>query len=255
MNQLLALDRQRVDLWLLALDEPRLIAWESRLLARLTPAERRRHDAIVVERARLEQRVTRVLVREVLSQYAPVRPDDWLFSEGAYGRPQLAGPVLAPLLEGLDFNISHTRGLVAVAISYRRVVGIDVEETGRARRTLAIADRFFAATETAALQALPPAQQPQRFVELWTLKEAYIKARGMGLRIPLGKFAFDLDAPPPIRVRFEPDLADDESLWQFELFAPSDEHLLALAIEGYAEPQVALHQRDALSILARAFDG
>ena len=84
-------------------------------------------------------------------------------------------------------------------------MGVDVEDTERSGETVEIADQFFSPLEAAALRALPADRQRARFFDYWTLKEAYIKARGMGLAIPLEQFSFLLDDwPAPIRVAFDP---------------------------------------------------
>ncbi len=109
-------------------------------------------------------------------------------------------------------------------------IGVDVEDTERKSETVGVADRFFSPREVAALHALPEAAQRGRFFDYWTLKEAYIKARGMGLAIPLDQFSFLLDGAPPIRIAFDPRLGDDAATWQFERFTLTARHRTAVAI-------------------------
>ena len=82
-----------------------------------------------------------------------------------------------------------------------------------------------------ALQALVQEEREQRFLELWTLKEAYLKARGLGISVPLRGFQFQLSDSVPPRIRFDPALlCDDPESWQFALHRPTQTHTLALAI-------------------------
>jgi 4'-phosphopantetheinyl transferase len=93
-----------------------------------------------------------------------------------------------------------------------------------------VAGRFFAPGEVRDLHALPAGEQTKVFFDYWTLKEAYIKARGFGLALPLGDFAFTLSPPAPPTISFEPALDDDPSTWQFVQDWPTQHHRLGLAV-------------------------
>lgn len=198
-------------------------------LGLLSPEERTRHARFLNERARHEYLITRALCRTVLSRYADVAPVDWRFQANEWGRPEINVPELGHL----RFNLSNTRGLIACAVALEGEIGVDVEALDRASDLLEIADRFMAAPEAAAIRALPPDAQGFRFFTYWTLKEAYIKARGMGLSIPLDKFWFLLDGEVPassgVQVVLDPDMDDDASEWSFAQLQPTDRHLLAVA--------------------------
>ena len=127
---------------------------------------------------------------------------------------------------GLHFNLAHTSGVVAMAVCRHERVGVDVEKLGSA--PLAVADRFFSAAEAAQLRSLPPDAQPRRFMRLWTLKEAYLKAVGTGLAGGLGRMSFLFDAGESFR--FERVDDTDASRWQFRQFDIGAEHVLALAV-------------------------
>ena len=170
----------------------------------------------------------RALLRLMLSRYAPVAPSAWQFRTNRYGRPELAR---VPEAAGdLRFNVSHTDGLIAVAVTRGRSIGVDVEHIDR---TLAhdIAGRFFSPAEVRDLRQYPVEAQPRVFFDYWTLKEAYIKARGMGLALPLGDFSFRLRADEPPTISFAPELGDDPARWQFAQASPSGRHRLAVAVE------------------------
>lgn len=205
----------------------------------LSPEERARRLRFHFDEHRHEYLITRALVRSTLSRYADVAPEDWQFRPNAYGRPEIAGPV-GPLgpngAPPLRFNLSNTKGLVVCAVTSGREVGVDVEYADRAVRSLEVADRFFAPSEVEALFALPQEAQGERFIMYWTLKESYIKARGMGLAIPLDHFAFVIEEGRPPSITFDPRLKDDPDAWQFSRFRPTKRHRIALAL-AKGEPQ------------------
>lgn len=175
-----------------------------------------------------EYLVTRALCRITLSRYVHRHPADWRFRVNAYGRPEIDMPGdSAPL----RFNLSNARSLVACAITRSADAGVDVEETDRPGETVGIADHFFSPTEVVALQAQPPERQRQRFFEYWTLKESYIKARGMGLSIPLDRFSFDVARPGHIDFDVDPALEDDAARWTFWQWSLDKGYLLALCAQ------------------------
>ncbi len=249
----IALSRDEVHVhctWLDGLDDPALLASYAELM---TPEERARNARYLFERSRREHLVGRALVRTTLSRYADVAPGAWRFREGERGRPEIEGPAGAPPLR---FNLSHTTGLVAVAVAFDRDVGVDVEDAARQRTTAEIADRFFSPREVADLRALPAADQRDRFFTYWTLKEAYIKAVGLGLAIPLDHFTFLLEPPGPLAIAFAPERDDDPSAWQFERWRPSARHHLAMAVRRGAGPDLRVIVRDVVPFAdARARSG
>jgi 4'-phosphopantetheinyl transferase len=190
--------------------------------------ERLAADRFYFESGRHQALITRALVRVVLSRYCELPPEEWRFVRDERGRPHVA-PDIQPV--GLPaFNLSHTRGLIACAVTGAPAIGADVEHVQKRRTSLTIADRYFAATESAALGALPPEQQTDRFFHYWTLKESYIKARGKGLALPLGDFAFAFEGERGLSVTFEPSLQDVPARWCFWLCRPSPEHLAAVCV-------------------------
>ena len=195
--------------------------------ALLSPDEHDRMARLIFERDRRRFLLTRALVRTTLSRYAGVRPADWSFIANVHGRPEILDrPRGVP---DLRFNLSHTEGLIACAVTIGREVGVDVEHIGR-RLTHDIAGRFFAPREVSDLRELPQDQQHRVFFDYWTLKEAYIKARGFGLALPLADFAFKLSPPAPPQIAFEPSLDDDAATWQFHQEWPTPLHRLGLAV-------------------------
>jgi 4'-phosphopantetheinyl transferase len=197
-----------------ALDEP---GRREAALSLLTAGERERLERYHFQRDRQLYLATRSLLRRSLSRAAGVPPGAWRFEAGAHGRPEIASP-----LSPLRFNASHTRGLVMVAVVVGRDIGVDVECVPESA-PLDVVDRSFAPAERAIVRSAPAGEQPARFAELWTLKEAYVKARGLGLSLALEGFAFQL-SPPRLVV------ADDLSDWEVESHAPTPQHRAAVCV-------------------------
>ena len=165
----------------------------------LTPDETARGARFVRARDRDAFVLARALVRTQLSRYGPTAPADWRFVTNTHQCPFVVDAQAGS--PPLQFNLSHTDGLVAVAIVRGHRIGVDVEAVTRPVLE-AVPERHFAPDEVRDLRALPAAEQPQAFFDYWTLKEAYIKARGMGLALPL-------DA---VRVRSAPRPVTDDSV-------------------------------------------
>ncbi|MGZ5450613.1 MAG: 4'-phosphopantetheinyl transferase family protein [Thermoanaerobaculia bacterium] len=195
----------------------------------LDPVEREQQSRFYFERDRLRYLVTRALVRTVLSRYADVDPKQWVFSFNSYGRPEPANE--QALAAGLTFNVSHTHAMIVLAVTKGRTVGIDVENVRAREVSIDVADRYFARAEVTALKAAPRQEQQVRFFEYWTFKESYIKARGMGLSLPLDKFAFHYPDDRAVEIAIHRDLADDPARWQFWQFRPAPEYLVAICAE------------------------
>ncbi|MEM7184494.1 MAG: 4'-phosphopantetheinyl transferase superfamily protein [Spirochaetota bacterium] len=174
--------------------------------------------------------ITRALLRSTLSQYAPTIPaQEWYFQENEYGKPFIANESLP---EPLHFNISHSKNAVVLAIARIEELGIDVEFMPRPTNFSDIAQNFFSPVEAEHLLSLPEDRQKRRFYDIWTLKEAYIKACGMGLSIPLDHFSFSFSSLEEITVGFVPERGDTPELWNFWQWMPSPEHLSSLAVKS-----------------------
>ena len=237
----------------------------------LSPAELQRCARFGHERSRLLYLSAHALLRRVLSHYTPIAPAEWQFTVGAYGKPALARPLPA---EALRFNLTHTTGMVACAVSRDCEIGVDAESIERHVELVPLARRFFSPAEADELTSFPAAGRQQRFYQYWTLKEAYIKARGAGLSIPLDSFSMllaDAEATaacqtlaaqdralPPATIRFEyaakPATTATEvpASWQFAQYLPTGSHVLALAIHKCdpTEQRIVL-QRATLAFVAQ----
>jgi 4'-phosphopantetheinyl transferase len=198
-------------------------------VAQLSPEEQERQARFRLANDRRDFAAAHALLRQALSEQEPRPPRDWIFVAGGNGKPHVA-----PGLAGrrpLSFNLAHTDGLVACAVTRDADVGIDVERIDRRTDALALADRYFSPIEIAQLERCPEDERQARFIEIWTLKEAYVKATGDGLSLPLQDFAFVFDGLASFRFVL---LAGDHSeTWHFGLFRPSDQHRLAVAVREW----------------------
>jgi 4'-phosphopantetheinyl transferase len=216
-----------VDVWVASASsiDPRDL---SRMATVLTAGEDARGARFVRACDRDAFVLTRALIRTCLSRYGPTAPGDWRFVTNAHQCPFVAADQAGT--PWLSFNVSHTDGLVALAVTRGHRVGVDVESV--ARPVLEdVPERHFAPDEVRDLRALPAAEQPHAFFDYWTLKEAYIKARGLGLALPLDQFAFTLRGAAPPSIRFAPGFEDDPARWQFWQAWPTPTHRLALVVE------------------------
>lgn len=177
--------------------------------ALLSEPERAQHQRYLRPNKQHEYLVTRVLMRTLLGRALGVAPQTLQFTCNAWGRPELQPP--API----HFNVSHTAGLVVCLVSSHPDIGVDTEHCSRAPDLLALAPTVFAPQELRDLTALSTHAQARRAVELWTLKESYLKARGTGLALPLDGFAFRFD-PDRVRLTVAPALQDHGTRWQFQ---------------------------------------
>lgn len=223
-----AVSRDRAVVWWLALDSVHPGDWP-RLRALLAAEERARADRFHFERDALVYTAAHALCRGLLSAATGLPPEGWAFSVGAYGKPEVLSPGEGPQLR---VNISHTRGLAAVALTVEHDIGVDVEWLDRHPHVDELAGRMFAEREREQLAAVPDAQRIEAFLRFWTRKEAYVKAIGKGLSQPLDAFFFELDQPG---IYFADPSADDTARWRFDEVRPGPEHLLALAI-SHPEP-------------------
>jgi 4'-phosphopantetheinyl transferase len=170
----------------------------------------------------------------LLSAATGAPPRDWLFSIGAHGKPEV---LLSSGTPRLRVNISHTRGLAAVALVVEHDIGIDVEWLDRQPHVDELAERMFAEQERQQLAAIPHAGRTEAFLRFWTLKEAYVKAIGKGLSQPLDAFFFELDRPG---IHFADPAADDPARWHFDQLRTGPEHLLALAVRHPAPTRLSV---------------
>lgn len=213
-----------VDLWLWPLTDASGAEAEHWRL--LTEEERARADRFVFPKHRKRFIHGRGRLREILAAYAGVAPGELRFALSAYDKPSIANTLVAPL----HFNLSHSGDLAALGVSRESELGVDIEWIRLLKED--IAGTYFSASECAVLRALPETEQPRAFFECWSRKEAYIKASGEGLSIPLD--SFDVSFGPGAAPRFlriaepQPQNVADWSLYAFE---PEPDCMGAIAVK------------------------
>src|SRR5271155_3096552 len=217
-----ALREGEVHAWRVALN--RSEAELLRLRGTLSIEETLRADRFYFQRDRDAFMATRGTLRQLLGRYVGCAPGEIAFEYGPYGKPHLRG---APPGLSLDFNVSHSHGLALMAFSLGRKLGIDVESIRPAVASEEIAERFFSSREVAELQSLPPAMRAEGFFLCWTRKEAYVKAIGNGLQIPLKSFHVSLTPSEPARLE-----SADSKRWTLRSLRPGTGFVGALVAEG-----------------------
>lgn len=221
------IEDDQIHLWQLQQDDFELSVLERECLSWLSEDDLARYRRFRFDRHRKQLLLGRVLMRVALSRYdGTLAPEDWRFDHNDYGKPALGAGQDASRLR---FNLSHSGERVVFAVTRGRELGVDIERAEKERRVLAIADRYFSASELAELQALPDESQQSRFYELWTLKEAYIKACGMGLAIELHHFSYSFPQPEGIAIAFDPRRADRADAWRLWQLDAGPDYWLALA--------------------------
>ena len=243
----LAVTPAEIHVWLAFYDQIEDARLLSAYREMLSDEERAQEPRFYFERDRRRYLVTRALARSVLSRYLAIDSRRCTFETNAYGRPSLGNAEAATL--GLSFNISHTHSLIVLAVTCGRELGVDVENVVARAAALDVADRYFAPLEVAVLNAAPKEEQHFRFFEYWTFKESYIKARGMGLSLPLDKFGFQYPDDQSVEIAIDTELADDAGRWQFWQFHPTDQYLVALCAERVGENSPAVVARQIVPLL------
>ncbi len=223
-EQIRALAVGEVDVWYTPTTELTQAAIEAQR-SLLSREELVRCSRFLTEPLRRDFAIAHAQVRAALSVYVDVPLRDWEFGRTEMGRPF----VTSPRGHLLEFSSSHTTGLVSCAVALARDVGVDAEWLGRSPGDMeAIAGRRFAPAEAANVASQAAPERHRRILDFWTLKEAYAKARGLGLSLPFDRFAFQLDGGE-VTVAFSPEIEDDADRWCFSRFAPTPVHLIAVA--------------------------
>ena len=191
--------------------------------------ERARARRYRFDKNRQEYIVGRGLLRHLLGCYLDEDPTSLQFVYNPYGKP-----ALMPDTSGgrLNFNVSHAHDMIVFAFSRNREIGVDVERIRPEAIHDGVAERFFSANEVHALRALPLHVQPLAFFNCWTRKEAYIKARGEGLNIPLNQFDVSLVPGEPAALLNSRYDHDDTSRWILCALDMGTQYAAALAVEG-----------------------
>ena len=223
--------KQTLHLWCAYPDDLLDEAAAEECMRLLSDEEVARWQRYKFEPNRREYLATHALARTALSSYRALDPDAWRFQLNNYGKPAIDPEC------GLCFNLSNSTGLVVCLVAEGAEVGVDVEPRTRAKSILELGPRVFSPRERAQLEDLREDERPERALRLWTLKEAYIKARGMGLALPLNKFYFVFDGKDDIRMEMDEDFADAPERWRFCLIEFAG-HCIALMLAVESAPEL-----------------
>jgi 4'-phosphopantetheinyl transferase len=221
------LGRNEVHVWRADLDQPP--PQIESFLHTLSTDEQMRAERFYFQRDRERFITAHGILRAVLGLYLNRAPKCLSFYSSPHGKPALA---LESGGDALRFNMSHSHGVALYAVSRGREVGVDLEFIRRDFEVEQIAERFFSRRETGTLLALPTNSRKYAFFLGWTRKEAYIKARGEGLSLPLDQFDVSLiPGEPAALLSTRPD-PDDALRWSLQELFPATDYAAALAMEG-----------------------
>jgi 4'-phosphopantetheinyl transferase len=217
------LSADEVHVWAVALAVgPERLA---KLLDLLDDEERRRAARYAHVPSRQQFIVSRAALRTLLGRYLDRAPQEVCFNSGPQGKPMLASP------EDVHFNVSHTQGLALIAVTLQGPVGIDVEQSRHCPTYLDMAERFFSPAEAAALRSLPAERSAEAFFHVWTRKEAFLKALGLGLAHGLERFEVVVPPDEPVRILHIDGDPAAGARWSLMELAPALGYVGALAIE------------------------
>jgi 4'-phosphopantetheinyl transferase len=219
----LDLQPHQVDVWRISLDLPP--ASVKSLESNLSADEAQRAERFHFPTGREHYIVAHGVLRDLLARYLHCEPSQLDFSTTDYGKPILNS-------HKLEFNLSHSGDFALLAITQEYKVGVDVERIRPELEHESIARRFFSPNEVSELMALPSEQREIAFFNAWTRKEAYIKAQGLGLSLPLDSFDVSLTPNKPAILRaIRPDAraAFDWTLLSLDV---EPNYTAAAAVEG-----------------------
>jgi 4'-phosphopantetheinyl transferase len=218
-------------LWLFKVDEP---DWENSIWEQyLSGEEIDRSKRYKSENDRLRFIARRGLLRQLLGQYCGVAPDVISYRVNQFGKLSLFSYPIC-------FNISASRDRVAFAFALENEIGIDIEQVCELPELFRMAERWFSTAEWAGMRTLKPEMQLDAFFHIWTQKEAFVKAHGEGLSIPLKEFSVAVDPSLPGGIWSFEDDAEDLSAWKMNTFVPESGLRVAVCVQSKSEKDIHL---------------
>jgi 4'-phosphopantetheinyl transferase len=195
----------------------------------LSSAERERAAKFKFEKDRACYVASHAALRNILGWYLRIEPLALEFSAGPQGKPELESKSDR---HALQFNLSHSHEAALVAVTLGRQIGVDIECIKGDFQWEEIAERFFAPGEIARLRALPRDQQQRAFFTCWTRKEAYIKAKGGGLSIPLQDFEVSVSPGEPASLMSCITDPEEVARWSLAEVDAGPDYEAAVAVQG-----------------------
>ena len=250
-NKDIKLGKNEVHVWRASLDRASTEIQELMLYLSSDEKQRANRFRFLIDR---EYYITaRGILRWILGRYLEKDPTQLIFKYNNFGKPFLTGQECG---EDVSFNLSHSYDLVLYAFTRGRKVGIDVEYTQSEIVKDYIVEHTFSAREVEVLRNLPEDIQVQAFFNCWTRKEAYVKAKGQALSIPLNQFDVSLSPGDPVRLLNTKWDVDEISRWSLHELKVGSDYAASLAVEGnglfikyhewYDKMHISYNKRDLL---------
>lgn len=214
-------------IWVLPLIAASDLATQNSCIELLSELEKQQYKRFILDTDRLSYLTAHAAIRLCLSEHATTAPDKWIFAKKEHGQPFIKD--CASDID-LRFSISHCRQKVTCMVTRGIGCGVDIERIGRTTNIIKLASRFFSPQETAYLLSLNHKQRKSHFTALWTLKEAYTKAIGLGLSFPFSSFSFDFSISSADHIVFHAPDGHDADQWNFHLEQVDSNHWLAAAV-------------------------
>lgn len=228
INSQLLLPNNEIHVWRASLDQPPAVF--EYLKQCLSPDELARASRYVFEQDEKRFIVSRGILRSILASYLGMQPVDVRLSYGTHGKPFVENSATAA--DEIQFNVSHSEDVALYVIDHHCSIGVDVEKIRLVPEIDDIAGQFFSQQENASLRSLPIPLRREAFFNCWTRKEAYLKARGDGLSLPLNQFEVSLiPGEPAVLLSVQGD-RNMGLQWSLFSLSPALEYVAAIAVFG-----------------------
>jgi 4'-phosphopantetheinyl transferase len=212
--------------------------WQATLDDRLADDSKHRLSADEISRAdrfhfakdRNHFIAARGLLRTLLSAYLGINSDELRFSYAEKGKPSLEETQHS----AINFNLAHSHGMAIYAFAHNREVGVDLEYIREGLAGEKIAERFFSPREIETLKSVPAERRKEAFFNCWTRKEAYIKARGEGLSMPLDEFDVSFAPGEPAALLLNHTEPAEVTRWSMRSISVPSGYAAALVAEGHS---------------------
>lgn len=224
--------KNEIHLWMVKPNEINFSDFRSKFKYLLNKDELEKSETYRLVSDNINYFISKCFVKHLLSRYLNIEAIDLRFRLGNMGKPEVFND------KGVKFNLSHTKGLIVCAVSLDKDIGCDAEYSRIKNNATLIAENCFSNAEIDYLHGLPYNQRAERFLDLWVLKESYIKAKGLCVGLNMDEFSFSIGKPfldhknDNIRLKFSSKITDKSENWYSTLIYPSDEHRIAISVDN-----------------------
>jgi 4'-phosphopantetheinyl transferase len=202
----------------------------AQMLELLDNGERKRANRFRFDEPRHRFICCRATLRQLLGSCCGISAIDVPLSYGVHGKPNLARDRLSSKVPPVEFSVSHSGDVGLIALGISREIGVDLEEFNPRINAMKLADRFFTKAETDELRSLAEEKQLQGFYHGWTCKEAYLKATGRGLSLPLNSFSVSMDPEQPSSLLWVEGQSVEPEAWTMKTLNVSRNHAAAVIV-------------------------